>query len=68
MFLYKKIRCPQCDHALEEFEHYTVINEEIYCQDCSDEYIKEELLDNFWKYRDLLMEEMGFPALEAVYG
>lgn len=63
-----KLQCSQCEHVFEEFEPYTVINGEIHCQDCSDEWMLDKLKEKFGKYRDQIMEMMGLPALEAVYG
>ena len=63
----KKLRC-RCGHALEEFDPYTVITGEINCQDCADEWMLDELRENFGKYRDGIMDMMNLPTLEAVYG
>ena len=63
----KSLKC-FCGHRLEQFERHTVINGEIYCQEHADEWVKDELQENFEKYRDQLMEMMGLPALEAIYG
>lgn len=65
LFRKKPLKCVECDHKIVNERYYNILGD-TYCQSCADEYIKDEIMENFSAYRDELAQMIGVQVLEEV--
>ncbi len=58
----KPFKCCECDFCSENEKFYNILGD-TYCQACADEWIKDEILENFDRHRDELVEMTGVQVL-----
>lgn len=61
----RPIVCSQCGHKILPGERYYVILGEIYCDEHGEEWIQDEITENFNRYKDDLAELTGVIREEA---
>ena len=61
----KHLKCSQCDYVIRQGESYCVILGDVFCDEHADEWMKDELIENFSKYRDDIAEILNIHVLEA---
>ena len=60
----RTVNCCRCDYNICSGEKYYVILGEIYCDEHGEEWIKDEIEENFDRYKDDLAELVGAIVVE----
>ena len=58
----KPLKCCECDFCGKNERYYNILGD-TYCQKCTDEWIRDEILENFDAHRDDLAELVGVQVL-----
>ena len=63
----KPLTCSQCEHRIQDGEQYAVILGEVHCFEngCADDWMKDELEEQYKKYRDQIAEMLCIPVLQG---